>query len=73
MNRTMTAMEDARVSATLWNYCADNTHARGDGWNGEDLSIFCLDEPGWGPRARERSFSPRPLAIAGTRFATGST
>lgn len=28
----------------LWVYCAINDHARGDQWNGEDLSIFSLDD-----------------------------
>lgn len=65
MDRTLTAVEDAGVSATLWNYTPDNTHARGDGWNGEDLSIFSLDAPGGG-RALEAVVRPRPLALAGT-------
>jgi hypothetical protein len=66
MDRTLTAVEDAGVSATLWNYTPDNTHARGDGWNGEDLSIFSLDAPGGGGRALEAVVRPRPLALAGT-------
>ncbi|MBS1151188.1 MAG: putative glycosidase, partial [Myxococcaceae bacterium] len=65
MNRTLTAVEDARVSATLWNYSADNTHAHGDGWNGEDLSIFSRDSPEEG-RAIDAVVRPRPLALAGT-------
>ncbi len=64
MDRTMTAVEDAGVSATLWNYCADNTHARGDGWNGEDLSIFSLDSPE--DTRAIAAVRPRPLALAGT-------
>lgn len=28
----------------LWVYCAINDHARGDQWNGEDLSIFSIDD-----------------------------
>lgn len=29
---------------TLWLYMAKNDHERGDQWNGEDLSIFSLDD-----------------------------
>jgi hypothetical protein len=32
------------MNATLWNYSAGNEHAHGDGWNGEDLSVFCREE-----------------------------
>jgi hypothetical protein len=67
MNRTMVAVEDAGVSATLWNYTADNTHAKGDGWNGEDLSIFSVDP---GDRALDAVVRPRALAIAGTLLRT---
>ena len=38
------ALDANLLDATLWNYTSDNTHAWGDGWNGEDLSVFCLDE-----------------------------
>ncbi len=66
MNRTLTAVEDAKVNATLWNYTSDNTHADGDGWNGEDLSIFSLSSPDEGDRALNAVVRPRPLAIAGS-------
>jgi len=38
------ALDRNLMSATIWNYTASNTHARGDGWNGEDLSIWCRDD-----------------------------
>ncbi|HRW23802.1 MAG TPA: hypothetical protein P5298_05300, partial [Spirochaetia bacterium] len=38
------AMDENLLSATIWNYTAGNTHERGDGWNGEDLSIWCRDD-----------------------------
>jgi hypothetical protein len=44
MDRTLRTMDDALVSYTLWNYTADNTNARGDRWNDEDLSIFSRDQ-----------------------------
>jgi hypothetical protein len=44
MDRTLRAMDDALVSYTLWNYTSDNTNARGDLWNDEDLSIFSRDQ-----------------------------
>jgi len=40
----MTGMERNLLNYTIWTYVSDNTHQWGDGWNGEDLSIFCRDE-----------------------------
>lgn len=40
----MSALEDSLVNATIWNYSSNNTNAHGDGWNGEDLSIFSRDQ-----------------------------
>ena len=38
------ALDANLLDATLWNYTADNTHEWGDGWNGEDLSVFSIDD-----------------------------
>lgn len=32
------------LSWTLWDYEPTNTHSLGDGWNGEDLSLFSYDD-----------------------------
>ncbi|AEJ20673.1 cellulase family glycosylhydrolase [Gracilinema caldarium] len=56
------AIESLFLHATIWNYTPDNTHARGDGWNDEDLSIFSEGSP----RAMEGWHRPFPRAIAGT-------
>jgi len=71
MDRTLRAMDDNLLSYTLWNYTADNTNARGDMWNDEDLSIFSRDqqdEPGnihSGGRALQAVVRPYALATAG--------
>jgi hypothetical protein len=38
------ALDQALVHSTQWNYTADNTHAHGDAWNHEDLSVFSVDD-----------------------------
>jgi hypothetical protein len=38
------AMDQNLLSCTIWNYTADNTNARGDQWNDEDLSIFSREQ-----------------------------
>jgi hypothetical protein len=38
------ALDAHLLHATLWNYTPDNTNQWGDGWNGEDLSIFSRDQ-----------------------------
>jgi hypothetical protein len=38
------AMDANLLNCTIWNYTADNTNARGDLWNDEDLSIFSRDQ-----------------------------
>ncbi|MBN1536421.1 MAG: cellulase family glycosylhydrolase [Anaerolineales bacterium] len=71
MNRTMTAMDDTLVSYTIWNYTADNTNARGDMWNDEDLSIFSRNQQSnpediySGGRALEAVVRPYTKATAG--------
>ncbi len=71
LDRSFRAVEDNLLSCTLWNYTADNTHAHGDGWNGEDLSIFCRDEQATpedvnsGGRGLAAAVRPYPRAVAG--------
>lgn len=42
--RSFQALDDALLGGTLWNYTADNSNARGDLWNDEDLSLFSRDQ-----------------------------
>jgi hypothetical protein len=71
MDRTLRALDDALLSGTLWNYTADNCNARGDLWNGEDLSIFSRDQQRdpqdlhSGGRALEAVVRPYARAVAG--------
>ena len=71
MDRSLRAMDDALVSYAVWNYTADNTNARGDGWNGEDLSIFSRDQQkdpadiNSGARALEAFLRPYARAVSG--------
>ncbi|MDR3161968.1 MAG: cellulase family glycosylhydrolase [Spirochaetaceae bacterium] len=59
------AIDAHLLHSTIWNYTADNTHERGDGWNGEDFSIFCNGEG----RAAAGWLRPYPLATAGVPLA----
>lgn len=71
LNRSLHALETNRLSYTLWNYTADNTNARGDQWNGEDLSIFSRSQQADtsnindGGRALNAVIRPYPYKIAG--------
>ncbi|MCY3831761.1 MAG: cellulase family glycosylhydrolase [Chloroflexi bacterium] len=44
LDYNLRALDDCLLSYTLWNYTPDNSNERGDGWNGEDLSIFSRDQ-----------------------------
>jgi hypothetical protein len=73
LNRTMDALDIAQVSFTIWCYQADNTNEHGDGWNGEDLSLFSRDQivPGdeddlfAGGRSLQAAIRPYPARVAG--------
>lgn len=56
------AADSLMLHACIWNYTATNTKAYGDGWNGEDLSIWNNEE---GPRAMRGWCRPYPAATAG--------
>lgn len=60
------AVDENLLHSTVWNYSASNDNARGDGWNGEDLSVFSRDAPGDGARAAAGWRRPYPIATAGT-------
>nr|MDQ2996264.1 cellulase family glycosylhydrolase [Chloroflexota bacterium] len=70
-DRSMCAIEDTLAHATIWNYTSDNTNARGDMWNDEDLSIFSRDQQtdpndiNSGGRALAAVVRPYPRATAG--------
>ncbi len=38
------ALEALLLNSTQWNYTADHSHAHGDQWNYEDLSVFSRDD-----------------------------
>lgn len=72
LHRSIRAMETNLLSYTLWNYCASNTNQHGDGWNGEDLSLFSIDQARGdtlmksGGRAQPAFVRPYAYRIAGT-------
>ncbi|MCC7209196.1 MAG: hypothetical protein IT323_17925, partial [Anaerolineae bacterium] len=67
------ALDANLLSSTIWNYTADNTNARGEMWNDEDLSIFSRDQQTkpWtedihsGGRAAAGFVRPYAMAVAG--------
>ncbi len=75
LNMYYNAMDANLLSCTIWNYTADNTNARGDHWNDEDLSIFSRDQQDdpenihSGGRAILAVARPYPVATAGQPLA----
>ena len=75
LERSFRAIEANLLDCAIWNYAADNTNARGDLWNGEDLSIFSRDQqddpmdPDSGGRGLRALVRPYPRATAGTPLA----
>jgi len=71
LDRSFQAVEANLLNCTLWNYTADNSNARGDQWNDEDLSIFSRDQQTYpedinsGGRALQAAVRPYPRATAG--------
>ena len=65
------ALDANLLNGTLWNYTPDNNNARGDQWNGEDLSIFSRDQMTGsgdlddGGRALAAAVRPYARAVAG--------
>jgi hypothetical protein len=55
------AIDANLLNSTIWNYTADNTNDAGDGWNGEDLSIFSGNDG----RAKAGWLRPYAMATAG--------
>jgi len=79
LDRSMRAMEANVLHYALWNYTPDNTNAKGDLWNEENLSIYSLDQKteanvndinngGRGLRAAVRPFAS---AVAGNITQSG--
>jgi len=44
MDNILRALDANLMSFTLWNYTPQNSNARGDGWNDEDLSLWSRDQ-----------------------------
>lgn len=71
LDRSISAMEANLLAYTLWNYTPDNTNRHGDGWNGEDLSLYSLSQRtdpadiNSGGRALEAVVRPGARAVAG--------
>lgn len=73
MNANITALEMSDTNFCIWCYCIHNSHKAGDGFAGEDLSIYSPDDkdPALdgaydnGIRAAEAVIRPCAQAIAG--------
>jgi hypothetical protein len=61
MDALMSGCDSHLLSYTLWAYSATNSHEWGDGWNGEDLSIYCK-ETGSFPRHKQLAGFRAPAA-----------
>lgn len=59
------ALDECSLSAAIWNYTADNRHASGDGWNGEDLSVWNRDEAEAGRTETGRAIDVGGRAVSG--------
>jgi hypothetical protein len=74
MNITISALDKSLLSGILWNYTPDHTKENGDGWNGEDLSIYSSNTKAQldaenifsGGRALEAIVRPYVMRCAGT-------
>ncbi|KAF8499340.1 glycoside hydrolase [Hysterangium stoloniferum] len=52
------------INWTVWTYCPDHTHAFGDGWNMEDLSLWSPDDLGqWRIMAMAMVRAPAQAAL----------
>jgi len=75
LDRSMQALEENLLSFALWNYAPNNSNMKGDGWNGEDLSLFSTDQYfvsgrdesniNSGGRAIEAAVRPYPMKTCG--------
>ena len=73
LNRSLGSMDESQMSYTIWCYQPDNTNEYGDGWNGEDLSLFSKsqvkdgDEDNLyaGGRSLQAAIRPYPQRVAG--------
>lgn len=75
LNAYYNALDANLLHSTLWNYSASNENQWGDGWNGEDLSLFSLSQqtnpadPDSGGRAIGGFCRPTFQAVAGIPLA----
>ena len=71
LDRSYRAIEETLIGCAIWNYNPSNDHDIGDGWNGEDLSIFSNDhlteknDIYSGGRGLEAIIRPYVIAVAG--------